>query len=240
MSGKPTIKDRVVEDSERLVSCSYQELLAWAAEHDINNRAAWGKYKEALTGIGVDFDALRNTNRSAKRVELADSVTHKLVLYSDAKASRDRFGICGPDREPVWHGMFFRDKDYDGEQSSGEMAAAKKAVWLASKVAEKIGGVVELELRVDAQWLCWSNHTEDYRGGKARALAESAQRLGVVLHVTHIPGNQNPADKWTIAKGYLSWKDSIDKLAGSAVALNHSMEASSLSDARESFSMDIG
>ena len=32
----------------------------------------------------------------------------------------------------------------------------------------------------------------------------------------------------------------MDKLAESAVALNHSMEASSFSDVSESFSMDIG
>ena len=99
MSTNVTIKDQVEQDKEHLSSCLYQELLAWADAHGINNRSAWGKYKVALNGIGVDFNALRNVSRLAKRSELAESATHRLLLYSDAKASMDRFGICGPDKE---------------------------------------------------------------------------------------------------------------------------------------------
>ncbi len=118
----------------------------------------------------------------------------------------------------VW--PVFYDKDYNGEQSSGELAAAKKAVWLASKVAERLGGVVELELRVDAEWLCWANNLEDNRGGKARLLAQAAQLHGVALDVTHILGRDNPADKWTTANGYLPWRDTIERLVGQADVIN--------------------
>ena len=214
MSTNVTIKDQVEQDKEHLSSCSYHDLLTWADAHGINNRSAWGKYKVALNDIDVDFNSLRNVSRSAKRAELAESATHRLLLYSDAKASMDRFGICGPDREPVWYGKFFdNDKDYNGEQSSGELAAAKKSVWLAAKVAERLGGVIELELRVDAKWLCWANNLEDNRGGKAHLLAQAAQLHGVALDVTHISGRENPADKWTVARGYLPWQDTIDRLS---------------------------
>ena len=217
MSTNVTIKGRVEQDKEHLSTCSYQELLTWANEHGIDNRSAWGKYKAALKEIGVDFDALRGASRLAKRAELIGSATHRLLLYSDAKASMDRFGICGPDREPVWYGKFFdNDKDYFVEQSSGELAAAKKAVWLASRVAERLGGVIELELRVDAEWLCWANNLEDNRGGRARLLAQAAQLHGVALDVIHILGRDNPADRWTVAKGYLPWQETIERLAEQA------------------------
>ena len=216
MSTNTTIKDEVKQDKERLSSCSYHNLLTWANEHGINNRVAWGKYKVALNEINVDFNALRGISRLAKRAELSESATHKLLLYCGAKASMDRCGICGPDRKPVWYGRFFYDKDYNGEQASGELAAAKKAVWLASKVAERLGGVIELELRVDAKWLCWANNLEDNRGGKARLLAQAAQLYGVALDVTHILGRDNPANKWTTANGYLSWHSTIDGLVEQA------------------------
>jgi hypothetical protein len=207
----------VEADSDVLVKASRQELVAWAESHGIDNRSAWGRYKAALREVvGVNFDALRNVERRSQADVLENSVTHRLVLYSDAKASKERFGICGPDRAPVWYGRFFPDDpDFDGEQSSGEMAAAKKAVWLASKVAEALGGTVALDLRVDAEWLCWANAT-DGRGGKAQVLANAARRLGVALTVSHIPGTQNPADKWTIADGYQRWQDAFEKLCKQA------------------------
>ncbi|MHB1762656.1 MAG: hypothetical protein ACYCS4_07955 [Acidimicrobiales bacterium] len=208
-----TIKDYVEADKESLANASRAELVAWANTHGIDNRSAWGRYKVALREVvGVDFDALRNAERGARATALAGSATHRLVLFTDAKASKSRFAVCGPDREVVWYGRFFDDDpDFNGEQSSGEMAVAKKAIWLASKVAERLGAVVALELRVDAEWLTWANAT-DGRGGKARALANTAERLGVALCVTHIPGTENPADKWTVADGYQRWQDAFEHL----------------------------
>ena len=134
-----------------------------------------------------------------------------ITLFSDAKASKDRFAICRHDGLPVWYGRFFdSDRDYNGEQSSGEMAAAKKAVWLASKVKEHFGLTeVNLTLKVDAQWLRYANWVaaEVKGGGKARTLGLAAIRLGVRLTVEWIPGKKNPADEYTVCKGYLSWKD---------------------------------
>ena len=157
--------------------------------------------------------------RKVEKVEAAKEV----VLYSDAKAKYDRFGITDADGKPVWYGRFFdNDRDYNGEQSSGEMAAAKKAVWLASKIAEKIGEAVRLRLRVDAQWLCYANgYTGAYKesGGKALQLAEAAQRLGVDLIVEWVPGKENPADDYTICKGFQKWQDAdLESLANATGA----------------------
>lgn len=145
-----------------------------------------------------------------------DSEFFGVELCSDAKASNSRFGITTADGEPVWYGRFFDDdRDFNGEQSSGEMAAAKKAVWLASKFAEKIGRSVKLNLKVDAEWLVWANAVRagGKSGGKARELGEAAERLGVRLRVEHIPGVENPADEYTICSGFLRWQDGIEKIA---------------------------
>lgn len=214
-----TIKERVGTDKEALAGADRPALVTWANEHGVTNRSAWGRYKRALKEVvGVDFDAMRQADKEAQRQATAAAATRRLVLYSDAKASAGRYAICGPDGEPAWHGRFFDgDRDFDGEQSSGEMAAAKKAVWLASKVSERLGEPVALELRVDAEWLCWATST-DGRGGKALGLGRAADRLGIALNVVHVPGTENPADRYTVGRGYLRWQDAIDGLIEHAEA----------------------
>lgn len=139
------------------------------------------------------------------KTNIANQNTICITLYSDAKASRDRFAICDAGGRPLWYGKFFdSDRDYNGEQSSGEMAAAKKAVWLASNIPHGEGTEIHLTLKVDAEWLTWANNVAagEKGGGKARALGLYAQKLGVVLDVVHIPGATNPADKYTVCPGF--------------------------------------
>ena len=142
----------------------------------------------------------------------------RITFYSDAKAKLNRFGICDFRGRPLWHGTFFKDnREYNGEQSCGEMVAAKKAVWLASKVAEAVGRPVALTLKVDAQWLIYANKVAagEKGGGKARALGILAQKLGVILTVEHVYGIANPADAYTICRGFKRWRDNdFVKLAG--------------------------
>ena len=111
-------------------------------------------------------------------------------------------------------GFFSDDRDYDGSQWSGELTAAKKAVWLASKVKEAIDtDTIKLTLKVDAEWLCHANNVKsgDRGGGRARELGLAARRLGVKLEVEWIPGVQNPADRFTLATGYKGWKENYLK-----------------------------
>jgi hypothetical protein len=126
-----------------------------------------------------------------KTARLEANATASLTLYCDAKANNDRFAICDKRGNPVWHGRFFFaiDHDYNGEQSAGEIAAAKKAVWLAAKVKETLGlSAIKLALKVDAEWLCYANTVRQGKegGGRARALGDLAIRSGVVLTVEHI------------------------------------------------------
>jgi hypothetical protein len=190
------------------------ELFAWSRAHGLDSRAGFSAFKKALLEIGVDYDALRSAKRAERQAETEAKASAHLILITDAKAKHDRFAVCNAKGEPVWFGRFFEDdRDYNGEQSSGEMAAAKKAVWLASKVKAFIGAdAIKLTLKVDAEWLTWANAVFDpaadsRAGGKARSLGEMAQKLGILLHVEHIAGVDNPADQYTVCSGFKRWQD---------------------------------
>lgn len=162
------------------------------------------RFKKALLEHGIDYAAMR----SGARQEAAAAVTHGITLYSDAKAAKLRFGICDQDGEPVWHG---RDFDENDEQSAAEMAAAKKAVWLAGKVRDARGlNALKLNLKVDAQWLTYAN--AESGGGKAAELRAAASKARVVLDVTWVPGTENPADKWTVSGGFMKWQEGIGQI----------------------------
>lgn len=193
---------------------SFNTLLDWAKHHGLDSRAGFSAFKKALLAEGIDYDALRAEKRVARAAETEAKATASLILFADAKARTQRFAICNAKGEPVWYGRFFDDdRDFNGEQSSGEMAAAKKAVWFASKIKDTIGAeAIRLTLKIDAEWLTWANEvgspTDDgKRGGKARSLGEMAQRFGVVLTVEHIAGVSNPADQYTVAHGFKKWQD---------------------------------
>jgi hypothetical protein len=155
-------------------------------------RDAFTRFKEALAANGINYDRLIAVASADKTARLEANATASLTLYSDAKAKSDRFAICDKRGNPVWHGRFFAtDHNYNGEQSSGEIAAAKKAVWLASKVKETLGlPAIKLALKVNAEWLCYANAVRQGNpgGGRARALGDLAIRSGVVLTVEHIVG----------------------------------------------------
>lgn len=206
-----TIKQKIEANADQLRTMDQPTLTAWAKVNGIDSRAGFAAFKKALLTIGVDYNALRAQRFAAKQEAMTAAASASLTLYTDAKARTDRFAICDRKGEPVWFGKFFdNDRDYDGEQSSGEMAAAKKAVWLASKVKETIGAsAISLTLKVDAEWLCWANEvaTGGKAGGKARPLGEMAQRYGIVLTVEHVPGVDNPADRYTVTTGFQKWQD---------------------------------
>lgn len=206
-----TILEKVKEAAETLKTLDQPELTSWAKENGMDNRAAFSRFKKALLEIGVDYDELRRRRRQAKREAMESAATASLTLYSDAKARLARYAVCDKDGDPVWYGIFFEDdRDFDGEQSSGELAAAKKAIWLAGKVREALGlDAIRLTLRVDAEWLCWANAAAkgERGGGKARVLTKQAERYGVLLTVEWIAGEDNPADKFTVTSGFQSWRN---------------------------------
>ena len=135
--------------------------------NEMEHNAAFTRFKQALAANGINYDRLIAVASAGKTARLEANAAASLTLYCDANAKNDRFAICDKRGNPVWHGRFFAtDHDYNGEQSSSEIAAAKKAVWLASKVKETVGlSAIRLALKVDAEWLCYANAV---RQGKAR------------------------------------------------------------------------
>lgn len=208
---KITTKALVQANLEALRGMAHGELFAWSRTNGLDSRAGFSTFKKALLAEGIDYDALRAEKHAARAAETEVKATASLILFADAKARTSRFAICNAKGEPVWYGRFFGDdRDFNGEQSSGEMAAAKKAVWFASKIKDTIGAeAIRLTLKIDAEWLTWANEVRSggTSGGKARPLGEMAQRLGVVLTVEHIAGVSNPADQYTVASGFKKWQD---------------------------------
>lgn len=194
-----TIAQLVAENIDHLRTLDRPALREWAIENGLDSAAGFSRFKKALTEHGIAYATAGRT---------VSTPTHELRLYSDAKVSKDRFAIVFGESEPAWYGKFFGDVD---EQSRGEMEAAKKAVWFASKVAETAGTPLRLNLFVDAQWLQYANGTEG--GGKAAELRSYASKMGIELVVTWIPGYENPADAYTVCTGFQKWNESIIEAA---------------------------
>lgn len=201
----PTIAEIVAEHIEELKALTtHTELKEWADDNGLLTQQRFPRFKTALLEHGIDYAAMRATADQARR----ESAKHAITLYSDAKASKLRFGICDQGGQPVWHG---RDFDENGEQSAAELGAAKKAIWLAGKVRERSGlDSIKLTLLVDAEWLTHANR--ETGGGQAAQLRRAAAKAGVVLDVRWIPGRENPADEYTICTGYMKWQSGIDQI----------------------------
>lgn len=208
---KLTTKQIIEPHLKTLRGMNHGQLSQWGRLMGFDSASGFSNFKKSLLAAGIDYDAMRAGEVAERREEAAAAATATVMLFTDAKARTDRFAICDSTGEPVWYGKFFSgDRDYNGEQSSGEMAAAKKAVWLASQVAEAIGAkAIKLILNVDAEWLVWANEVAAGRdgGGKARALGLHAEKLNVVLRVQHVAGADNPADKFTVANGFMRWSE---------------------------------
>lgn len=205
---KKTIKDIVLENKDRCMACGTpQELYQLAIELGFNSRAAFPRYKAALKDIcDIDYDQVKQIRNEQRAESLAQSVTHETTLFVDAKARCQRFAICRESGDVVWFGIFFDDDQSfsygdRNEQSACECAAARKAIWFASKIKEAVQAqALRLNLKVDAQWLCTLT-------GKAAILASDARRFNIELHLEWIPGTTNPADRWTTASGFRKWND---------------------------------
>lgn len=193
---RKTIADRVAEATEELKTLDRKGLYDWAIDNDLDSASGFSRFKKALAEHGIDYSAMARP---------ALDPTAEMTLYCDAKVSKDRFAVVFGQDDPAWYGRFF---DEVSEQSQGEMAAAKKAVWYAAKAAELSRQTLLLNLFVDAQWLCCANG--DSGGGKAAELRDYARKLGVVLNVEWIPGARNPADPFTVCGGFTKWNDTID------------------------------
>ena len=193
--------------AEALACKTPAELKAFIESIGCGTKQRWNRAVAAIIEIGgPDYYALRGETRAATANQLRRTVTHAVELFVDAKARCERFAICDAAGEVAWFGRFFEDDQSfsygdRNEQSACECAAARKAIWFASKIKEAIGATaLRLNLKVDAQWLCTG-------GGKAAILQSDARRFNIELNVEWISGTSNPADKWTVATGFKKWSD---------------------------------
>lgn len=202
MKNKKTIKDQVKEYAEELKSMSStKELRDWAISKGMDNRSAFPKFKDALLDIGIDYEQMRSDSNQNKADELESQISHEVTLFSDYKSSQNRFAITDQNGNVLWYGICF---DCSGEQSDGELDAAKKAVWLASKIKESLSlSAIQLNLYVDAQWLTYQTHP----GQKGYALTILSKKYNVKFNIEWIPGSNNPADRWTVSSGFKKWSD---------------------------------
>lgn len=215
-----TIKEKVFAAVATLKEIkTHFELTKWAKENGMDNRSAFSRFKKALALIDIDYDALKQI-ASKDKIEKKTRVVgeklkdgKKITLYSDAKASNDRYAICDQSGEVVWAGRFFQEHI---EQSACEMAAAKKAVWLAKKIREQNNlETIVLNLKVDAQWLTYAENVQygsTRHGGKALQLGHLAEKYNVVLKMNWIPGKENPADKFTVCKGFEHFSNHLHQI----------------------------
>ena len=192
--------------SKKLVSANLEtlkamgtprELHTWAKAQGIDSASGFAAFKKALLAAGIDYDGMKQDAREARAAE----ATHSLILYSDAKWSADRYAVCDKEGNPVWFGKFFAQM---ASQAECELDAANKAVWFASKVKEAVGATsLRLTLYVDAQYLIYQDSPKQ----KGYELTKAADKFGIALDVQWIPGNENPADQYTVCAGFKKWSD---------------------------------
>ena len=151
--------------------------------------------------IDVDYDELKKQRDmdSVEKIRLA--VTHKVTLYSDYKQREGRYAVCDESGNVLWYGRLF---DEILEQSSGELEAAQNACWLARKIGDAAGAEgIALTLFVDAEYLTYQEHPKQ----KGFRLTEFCNKNRISLNILHVPGTENPADKWTTERGFKKWSD---------------------------------
>lgn len=213
---KPKTTKQLVEEHRDRVSkfTTTDEIKAFIAEIGCNTQQRWSKAVAAIIECGgPDYYALRGEVRASTAEALRSQVTHETTLFVDAKARCQRFAVCDQDGKVLWYGIFFEDDQSfsygdRNEQSACECAAARKAIWFASKIKEAVGAqALRLTLKVDAQWLVTG-------AGKATILQSDARRFSIDLNLEWIAGTTNPADSWTTSKGFKKWSDNdLAKLA---------------------------
>lgn len=207
-SMKQTIKQLVQANRDAALACkTAADVNRFIIKIACKTQQRWGKAVKAIVDLGgVDYYAARDQARAGAAKTLRQSCSHEVELYVDAKARCQRFAICNRAGKSVWYGIFFEDDQSfsygdRNEQSACECAAARKAIWFASKIKESVGATaIRLILKVDAQWLTTL-------AGKAAILGSDARRFGIDLDMQWISGVSNPADRWTTAGGYKKWSD---------------------------------
>ncbi|WP_072713699.1 hypothetical protein [Rhodococcus rhodnii] len=196
-----TVENLVKNNVDELTAATdHLALRTWAADNGLATKTLFPKFKTVLLKrCGIDYTALREQARATERDEIAaaaaDAPTVLLSCAGDDEARS--YAVCGPDGAPAWYGEFFADDKTwtEGDQSSADLSAAKKALFLAGKTREELKlGAINVELHV-------VNHDVTID-----SLAFDAIRARAIVTV-HIDDDGNDALEWCRENGYRNWRE---------------------------------
>ena len=194
----------VEENAEELgAMTTHSELYAWAKEQELATKSKFPKFKtEIRKQLDLDYDELRAEAKKRYEEELeakAEALNAeskdgpRVVLNAAGDAEVNSFAVCKGEKV-LWYGTFHPDdKHYDGEQTTADVEAMKKAVWLATKIKEaaKVETLM-LELHV-------CNHEVPKPTG-------ACVKAGLGLEF-HLNDQGVPAVDWCRENGFLGWRE---------------------------------
>ena len=191
-------------DAELKECATPREFFQWAQDHKLATKTKFPKFKTELRKqLGVDYDELREKTRAeanerAQRevAELTEKAEDgpRIILTAAGDAEVNSYAVCYGGKV-AWYGEFFPDdKGYSqGDQTSADTEAMKKAVWLAAKAKEELGlDTLMLELHI-------LNHEVPT---PTRACAKAG--LGLDFH---IDDTAEIALEWARENGFQSWRE---------------------------------
>jgi hypothetical protein len=203
---KLTTAQKIAPHINHLKEKNYPELVAWAKENGIDSASGMAAYRKALAAAGINYEALKSDYAAKKEAvelnkknELFKACDGKsITLITDANVNQGRFAICAEDGAPLWYGRFFDEAPET--QPEAELNAVLKAIWLAHNWRAHSGNprAVHLIIKTDAEFMI---HFET-PGTLCHKLKKQADKYNVYLEIEHIPGKENPADKYTKGNGY--------------------------------------
>ncbi|MFF2088598.1 hypothetical protein ACFVVM_32845 [Nocardia sp. NPDC058176] len=194
------VKGKVRDNAAELKAMTRpKELLDWAKSNGLDTGWLFKKFKAELRKqLYLDYDELRATALEKAKQEIAEHAAAGplITLWSAGDAEVDSYAICAENGDVAWYNTFYDDDKVD-DQTSADIAAAQKAIWLAGKVREEVGAdAARLALTV-------SNHEVQAADPK---LATAAVKAHLVVEI-EISDDVNPALEWCQTPGFQRWQE---------------------------------
>lgn len=195
-----TARDSVRDNADTLrAMTSHSELFTWAKEHGIDNGSLFRKWKTELRKqLHLDYDAMRQKAFDARLADMtaAADTAPQVILFAAGDAEVNSFAVCSEHGDDPWYGEFF-DNDKADDQDSADLAAARKAIYLAGQARQ------QEELELIGLRLVVSNH---------RITTEVLQR-DILKHRVFVTvevvddGEDNPALEVCRMPGFRTWRE---------------------------------
>ena len=136
-----TARDAVRDNAAELSAMtSHTELLGWAKANGIDTGSLFAKFKAELRKqLHIDYDAVRQRTFDARWEQMEQQARNapQIVLYAAGDGEVASFAVCSADGEDPWYGDFHdNDNVADDDQDAADVAAARKAVYLAGQARE--------------------------------------------------------------------------------------------------------